>query len=78
MGGGSTKAAGLIGGPAASRCGQGASAAEPGDVSLLIMKLNGLPPAGMHDRAFDIDANGGAEPGDVQVLINILNGLPVP
>jgi len=56
----------------------GNGGSEPGDVSMLILKLNGLPPAGMHDHAFDIDANGGAEPGDVQVLINILNGLPVP
>ena len=51
---------------------------EPGDISLLVMKLNGVPPAGYDDRAFDLDANGGAEPGDVQILINILNGLPVP
>ncbi len=56
----------------------GNGAPEPGDVSMLIMKLNGLPPAGMHDRAFDIDGNGAAEPGDVQVLINLLNSLPVP
>ncbi len=42
------------------------------------MKLNGIPPAGYHDNAFDLDANGGAEPGDVQILMNILNGLPVP
>jgi len=55
----------------------GNGGAEPSDVSVLILKLNGLPPAGMHDRAFDIDGNGGAEPGDVQVLINIMNGLPV-
>jgi len=51
---------------------------EPGDVSLLIMKLNGVPPAGYDPQAFDLDANGGAEPGDVQVLINILNGLSIP
>ena len=56
----------------------GNGAPEPGDVSLLIMKLNGNPPAGYHDNAFDLDGNGGAEPGDVQILINILNGLPIP
>ena len=56
----------------------GNGAPEPGDVSLLIMKLNGTPPAGYDDRAFDLDANGGSEPGDVQILNNILNGLPVP
>ncbi|NIA21093.1 MAG: hypothetical protein GWP05_03770 [Anaerolineaceae bacterium] len=49
-----------------------------GDISLLIMKLNGNPPAGYHEKAFDLDANGGAEPGDVTLLINILNGVPVP
>ena len=51
---------------------------EPGDVSVLISKLNGTPPPGYDPQAFDLDANGGAEPGDVQILINILNGLPVP
>jgi len=56
----------------------GNGGAEPSDVSLLIMKLNGLPPAGYHDQAFDIDANGGAEPSDVMLVINILNGLTVP
>ena len=56
----------------------GNGAPEPGDVQLLINKLNGIPTPGYDDRAFDLDANGGAEPGDVQVLMNILNGLPVP
>jgi len=55
----------------------GNGAPEPGDVSSLIMKLNGIPPGGYHDRVFDLDANGAAEPGDVQILINILNGIPV-
>jgi len=36
---------------------------------------NGIPPPGIHDNAFDLDANGAAEPGDVSILINILNGL---
>jgi len=53
-------------------------AAEPGDVSNLIMKLNGNPSPEREDREFDLDANGAAEPGDVQILINILNGRPVP
>jgi len=52
--------------------------AEPSDVSLLILKLNGVPPGGYHDNAFDLDGNGGAEPGDVSILINILNGQLVP
>ncbi|NIA20760.1 MAG: hypothetical protein GWP05_02060 [Anaerolineaceae bacterium] len=56
----------------------GNTGVEPGDVSLLILKLNGAPPVGYHDNAFDLDANGGAEPGDVTILINLLNGLPVP
>ena len=56
----------------------GNGAAEPGDISLLIMALNGSPPTGYDDHAFDLDANGGAEPGDVQILINVLNGQPVP
>jgi len=51
---------------------------EPGDVMALILTLNGTPPPGYHDKAFDLDANGGAEPGDVQILMNILNGFPVP
>ena len=51
---------------------------EPLDVSVMVMKLNGLPPAGIPDQAFDLDANGGAEPQDVQIIINILNGLAVP
>ena len=45
---------------------------------MMIMKLNGVLPAGNDDRAFDLDANGAAEPGDVQYLMNILNGQPVP
>jgi len=56
----------------------GNGGAEPGDVSALIMKLNGIPPVGYHDNAFDLDANSGAEPGDVTILMNLLNGLPVP
>ena len=56
----------------------GNGAPEPADVSVLIMKLNGVPPPGYHDNAFDLDGNGAAEPGDVQILMNILNGLPVP
>ena len=52
----------------------GNGGAEPGDVSLLINKLNGLGNGGLHDNAFDVDANGGAEPGDVSILINVLNG----
>ncbi len=51
---------------------------EPADVSLLLMKLNGNPPPGYSDQAFDLDANGGAEPADVSFLVSILNGLPVP
>jgi len=50
----------------------------PGDLSLLINKLNGLGNGGFHDKAFDLDANGGAAPADVFLLINILNGQPVP
>ena len=57
----------------------GNGGAEPGDVSLLINKLNGFSNwPGISDRAFDLDANGAAEPGDVSILINILNGQPVP
>jgi len=56
----------------------GNGGAEPGDVTALILALNGTPPAGYHPNAFDLDANGGAEPGDVQILMNVLNGLPVP
>ena len=56
----------------------GNGAPEPGDVTVLIMDLNGAPPPGYNARAFDLDANGASEPGDVQILINILNGQPVP
>ena len=51
---------------------------EPGDVTPLVMKLNGNPPGGYDDAAFDLDCNGGAEPNDVSILLNILNGQPVP
>ena len=56
----------------------GNGGAEPGDVSALILALNGIPPAGVTPEAVDLDANGGAEPGDVSVLINVLNGQPIP
>ncbi len=56
----------------------GSGAPEPSDVSLLIMKLNGIPPEGYDDSAFDLDTNGAAEPTDVQILMNVLNGLPIP
>jgi len=54
----------------------GNGGAEPGDLSLLINKLNGVPtPTVPNDRSFDLDANGGAEPTDVSILINVLNGV---
>ncbi len=56
----------------------GNGGAEPGDVSAIIMMLNGRPPLGYKERAFDIDANGAAEPKDVLILINILSGRPIP
>lgn len=56
----------------------GNGAAEPGDVTLLIMALNGSPPTGYDGHAFDLDANGAVEPGDVAMLIIILNGQEVP
>ena len=56
----------------------GNGGAEPGDVSALILALNGTPVAGVTAEAVDLDANGGAEPGDVSILINVLNGLPIP
>ena len=53
--------------------------AEPGDLSLLIKKLSGVPtPMVLNDRSFDLDANGGVEPSDFAILINILNGQTVP
>ncbi|MBN2584221.1 MAG: hypothetical protein JXL80_14255 [Planctomycetes bacterium] len=55
----------------------GNGGAEPGDMSALINKLNGLDTSGFLGRAFDLDANGGAEPGDLSLLINILNALPI-
>jgi len=52
---------------------------EPGDSSMLVMKLNGIPPVGIPDpRAFDLDGNGGAEPADFAIMTNVLNGVPIP
>ena len=48
-------------------------AVEPNDMSLMILKLNGLTDE--YDWEFDLDENGGTEPGDMSILINILNGL---
>jgi hypothetical protein len=56
----------------------GNGGAEPGDMSLLVNRLNGMDPSGLPACAFDLDTNGGAEPGDVSLLVNILNGMPVP
>jgi len=54
----------------------GNGGAEPGDVSLLINKLNGVAtPTVPDEESFDMDANGGAEPTDVSIVINVLNGL---
>ena len=52
---------------------------EPGDMALLINRLNGMPlPPGYNYWMFDLDTNGGAEPGDMSLLVNILNGIPIP
>ncbi|MBN2584104.1 MAG: caspase family protein [Planctomycetes bacterium] len=56
----------------------GNGGAEPGDLSVMINKLNGMPSAGIDEKRYDLDLNGGAEPGDMSMLINILNGLLAP
>lgn len=50
----------------------------PSDLRNMIFKLNGMPPAGIPSRAYDLDCNGGAEPTDLSLLTNIINGVPVP
>ena len=51
----------------------------PGDVSILINRLNGILHPGVPDpRGYDLDGNGGCAPGDVSVLINVLNGVVMP
>jgi len=55
----------------------GNGGAEPGDMSLLVNRLNGMDTSGLPACAFDLDTNGGAEPGDMSLLVNILNGMPV-
>jgi hypothetical protein len=56
----------------------GNGGAEPGDMSLLVNRLNGIDTSGLPACAFDLDTNGGAEPGDMSLLVNVLNGMPVP
>ncbi|MBN2583637.1 MAG: hypothetical protein JXL80_11255 [Planctomycetes bacterium] len=55
----------------------GNGGAEPTDLTLMILCLNGMAPPTIPPRAFDLDANGGAEPTDLGTLINVLNGIPV-